>query len=91
MRKNSDSTLRTLSNLNEGIHFLVGNKGVSIFYFYKVTLTLSRQPPKKGPQFTQRPVFHPVRAQLLNQLGEAAHWSASSSATIASMEARSSR
>ena len=40
-------------------------------------------------QLTQRPVFHPVRAQLLDQFGEAAHWSASSSATIASMEARS--
>ena len=40
---------------------------------------------------SQAPIFHPVRAQLLNQLGEATHWSASSSATIASMEARSSR
>ena len=40
---------------------------------------------------SQGSIFHPVRAQLRNQLSEAAHRSASSSATIASMEARSSR
>ena len=45
----------------------------------------------KTTNFTQWPILHPARAQLLDQLGEAAHWSASSSATIASMEARSSR
>ena len=45
----------------------------------------------KTTNFTQRPVFYPIRAQFLDQLGEAAHRSASSSATIASMEARSSR
>ena len=40
---------------------------------------------------SQGPILHPLRAQLLDQLGKAAHRSASSSATIASMEARSSR
>ena len=42
MRKNKDSTLRTPINLNQGIHFPVGNKGSSIFYFNKVALSLSR-------------------------------------------------
>ena len=40
---------------------------------------------------SQEPIFHPLRAQLRNQVSEAAHRSASSSATIASIEARSSR
>lgn len=45
----------------------------------------------KNSDITEGPILHPVRAQLLDQVGEATHRSASSSATIASMEARSSR
>ena len=58
--------------------------------FNEISL-LETSSSNKRSDITEGSIFHPVWAQLLNQLSEAAHRSASSSATIASMEARSSR
>ena len=58
--------------------------------FNEVSL-LKASSTNEDSDITKGSILHPVRAQLLDQLGEATHWSASSSATIASMEARSSR
>ena len=54
-------------------------------------LACHRLPAFEFCDITKGSILHPVRAQLRDQLSEAAHRSASSSATIASMEARSSR
>ena len=56
----------------------------------KISL-LETSSTNESSDITEGSILHPIRAQLLDQLGKAAHRSASSSATIASMEARSSR
>ena len=66
----------TRDNGNLSFHDLLARHCLPTFEFSNIT---------KGS------IFHAVRAQLLDQLGEAAHRSASNSATIASMETRSSR
>ena len=58
--------------------------------FNEISL-LETSSSNKNSDITKSSILHPIRAQLLDQLSEAAHRSASSSATIASMEARSSR
>ena len=58
--------------------------------FNEISL-LKASSTNEDSDITKGSILHPVRAQLLDQLCEAAHRSASSSATIASMEARSSR